>query len=282
MKKFLEITHIHGLKVGVEMALSYVSPKKSDFIKSNKIKIQYPYGNLKVTVDIKDLPFWFSLETKKWEPKLIQYLFDLSIRNQTVIEVGAWIGPITLLLSHLVGPKGRVDAFEPMPEAFKSLVSNLHLNNLTNVHPHNLAVSNVNGEVKLISPSRRNRSASMVRYKNKNAKGRITITSGSTTIDSFCKKNGIIPEGIKIDVEGAEGLVFKGATETINSYRPWIIVEFHGSFMSDREKKNCWNLLTKHGKKIIYVEGEDDRYNIGDEINKNKIPSGRFNVHIWY
>lgn len=131
-------------------------------------KVKYPYGNLEVSVNLRNFFFWRSLKRKKWEPKLIQYLFNLSIKTQTIFDVGAWIGPTAILFSYLVEPNGRIEAFEPVSETFKLLVSNIHSNNLANVHPRNLAISNVEGEVRLLSPTKLSTSASMIRYKNSN------------------------------------------------------------------------------------------------------------------
>ena len=270
---FFELLSNQGLKVGLETALGYI-------MLGRKIKIRYPCGNLEVVTNSRDLPFWNMLQNKKWEYEVIQFLCNLSIKGQIIFDIGAWEGPYTLLLSHLVGSRGQVEAFEPMPNTYKSLIRNVRLNNLNNVNCHNIVVSDVDGNVKIKADSGKSPCASIVRYRNNNDK--LTYNSESITIDNFCKKNNIIPDGIKIDVEGAEGLVFKGAIRTIKIYKPWFIIEFHGSFMSNTEKTNNWKLITKYAKEIIYLKGTDVRYSSGDVINKKNIPSGRFIMYIRY
>lgn len=61
-------------------------------------------------------------------------------RDMTIVDVGANVGLYTVLLSRLVGPGGRVVAFEPEPELFAQLKRNCALNDCGNVEAHNLAL----------------------------------------------------------------------------------------------------------------------------------------------
>ena len=257
----LRLISNQGLKVGLETALGHILPQR-------RAKISYPCGDVEVIVKSRDLPFWKLLENKKWEYEQLSLLYNLSIKNQVVFDVGAWKGPYTLFLANLVGEKGRVEAFEPMPDTFNTLVDNVRLNNLTNVNCHNTAVSDIDGSIKIKATYRKSPLASIVRYKNDDKL--ISLNSQSVTIDSFCRKNNIAPHGIKIDVEGAEGLVFKGALETIKTHKPWVIVEFHGYVMSESEKKACWELITRYAVEIIYLKGKetDIHYSPGAVVDR--------------
>lgn len=54
------------------------------------------------------------------------------------------------------------------------------------------------------------------------------------TVDAFCSREQVVPTLIKIDVEGFEGEVLRGAAETLRRLRPALLVELHLSFLADR------------------------------------------------
>ena len=66
-----------------------------------------------------------------------------------VVDIGANQGLFTLLLSRLVGPSGRVVAFEPDPELFHTLERNCRVNQASNVTLHNLGLSSQAGRLVL-------------------------------------------------------------------------------------------------------------------------------------
>ena len=137
-----------------------------------------------------------------------------------VIEVGANIGAHTLYLSKLVG-NGYVFAFEPQRLVFQNLCANLALNSISNVYAYQEAISNENGTI--IIPE--------CNFTKNNNFGGINIenTKNGTTVnrqklDNFLNKIDRL-KLLKIDVEGMEILVIKGAKELIDKFRPIIYVE---------------------------------------------------------
>ena len=140
--------------------------------------------------------------------------------GDVVIEVGANIGAHTLYLSKLVG-NGYVFAFEPQRLVFQNLCANLALNSISNVFAYQEAVSNENGTI--IIPE--------CDFTKNNNFGGINIenTKNGTTVnrqklDNFLNKIDRL-KLLKIDVEGMEILVIKGAKELIDKFRPIIYVE---------------------------------------------------------
>jgi FkbM family methyltransferase len=82
---------------------------------------------------------------RAYEPD-VTHFFKNSVRNgQTAIDVGAHIGYFTLLLARLVGPAGRVVAFEPDAENFELLERNVRANGYANVALHRQAVADRSG-----------------------------------------------------------------------------------------------------------------------------------------
>jgi hypothetical protein len=70
---------------------------------------------------------------------------------------------------------------------------------------------------------------------------------------------------MKIDVEGAEGLVLAGAMKTIRGCSPWILLEFHGGLTPEELRAN-WLQATGSAKRVIYLDGFSKVHSYGDEL----------------
>jgi FkbM family methyltransferase len=161
-----------------------------------------------------------------WNPDEYRAFRDAVRPGMTALDVGANVGAYALLLGQWVGAAGTVYAFEPAPATYDGLVRHIHLNGLGSiVHPVQAALGasaatawllsdGTGGESRLAAPSER-------------TAGAISVTV--TTIDEFCETHHLTPAFIKVDVEGAELAVLRGARETIRRCRPELalFVEMH-------------------------------------------------------
>jgi FkbM family methyltransferase len=148
-----------------------------------------------------------------WEPHVRDAFKRYVKPGSTVLDIGAHIGSHTVTLARLVGPRGKVYAFEPQRKIFRELYHNLALNRSRNAVPLRFAVSD----------------KPMILEMNpiKGADGHTTVGKGgdrveARTIDSFGFTNVSV---IKIDVEGYELPVLRGAAKTIRGSLPVIIIE---------------------------------------------------------
>jgi FkbM family methyltransferase len=144
--------------------------------------------------------------------------------STTVLDVGANIGLFSCVAGKVLQGRGDVYAFEPVAENVTYFRQNLLNNHLTNVQLIESAVGQEVGELDIFisTESIATHSASS-RY----SKGSERISVPMTSIDAFVTSRGIgHVDVIKIDVEGYDGYVLKGAMETIKSHRPTIFVEF--------------------------------------------------------
>ena len=75
------------------------------------------------------------------------------------------------------------------------------------------------------------------------------------SLDSFCKKNELIPDVIKIDVEGSELNVLEGATNILTQYKPILFLSVHPEHLKILGQKTIQlnNLLKEHHYKIYYT-----------------------------
>lgn len=153
-----------------------------------------------------------------------QVIDRLTPVGATVIEVGANIGAHTVSLANKVGRQGFVYAFEPQPIVFQNLCANLALNGLTNVQAVNAGCAAHVSEI--LFPH--------INYAEHGNFGAISLAEVAKRQDG-CIKVPIVdldsacPVGalslIKIDAEGMETPVIKGATGLIRRFRPVLYVE---------------------------------------------------------
>jgi hypothetical protein len=70
------------------------------------------------------------------------------------------------------------------------------------------------------------------------------------------------PDGVKIDVEGAEGLVLRGMTHLIERRRPWVMLELHGEFLGEDAVGAVWDLIWSRASEAIYIGGGRTGYRL--------------------
>jgi FkbM family methyltransferase len=162
-----------------------------------------------------------------YEPGVVQGLEKLIQPGWTAIDVGANIGYFTLLMANLVGPHGKVIAFEPLAENFKILKENIQLNGHANVVAENLALMSRTERIELRSatPGAITWVASVKIDQNAAVESQ---SAEAVTLDEYVETNGIAKvDFLKIDVEGAEASVLEGATNVLNKHKPILLIEMH-------------------------------------------------------
>ena len=160
-----------------------------------------------------------------WNPE--EYgAFRAAVRpGATVLDVGANVGAYTLLFARWVGANGRVVAFEPAPEAAAGLRRHLELNALSStVDVQQCAVSGSVGTARFACTEANGANAIVVGPGSTD-----TIEVATVTLDAFCSRNRIVPDVIKIDVEGAELDVLRGARQVLAFGGLQVFLELHPS-----------------------------------------------------
>ena len=137
--------------------------------------------------------------------------------GDNVIDLGANIGYFTLILAKLVGPTGKVFAFEPDPRNLALLKKNVEYNNYKNVIIVPKAVSNVNDKCTLYTGQKTFGQNKIYKPKKTKTQKFIPIDSETVRLDDFFKTNGLLDKisFIKMDVEGAEFLALSGMKEIL-------------------------------------------------------------------
>ncbi len=148
-----------------------------------------------------------------YEPETEKLLSALITPGMVCYDCGANVGHYTLLFSKLVGPAGRVIAFEPFPRNVNFLRKHISLNDCSNVIVEEVALTDRDGL------------------------GRMSQSGPEARLDSegefevLCKRIDSLnlppPELMKVDIEGAEIEMLAGAESVLRKHRPAIVMALH-------------------------------------------------------
>jgi FkbM family methyltransferase len=191
------------------------------------------------------------IEYGEWAENELAFLCKLVPPGATIVDVGAYIGTHTLAFSHFVGPRGGVVAIEPQDQSFELLTKNVEDNRLANVTLRHAAAAAEAGtmEMRPIDPERQASFGSASLFARKGDTANIildsgqspntTMTIGMMTIDSLELASCAL---IKIDAEGFEELVVRGAQETVRRLAPAIYAECNSVENGLKTARALWEL----------------------------------------
>lgn len=180
------------------------------------------------------------LSGQPWEPYVIKELEKYLAPGDVALDIGAHIGSLTVPMARLIGPEGRAYAFEPQRKIYRELVHNLELNELTNAVPLRFALSENAGIIEMDPASAHD--------------GRVSVGAGgdsveARSIDSFGFSDVAL---MKIDVEGHEAEVLRGAEKTMGTFHPVIIVEIW-----EQNRQEVMSLLKSYGYSMRPISQSD-------------------------
>jgi FkbM family methyltransferase len=166
------------------------------------------------------------------EADLYQIIPTYKTAGCTFFDIGAHIGYYTLIGARIVGESGRVIAFEPDPENVALIREMVDKNGLTQVHIIPKAVWSRSGTVEFRRSTAGRMSGKVIAEGVPEGTGIAsdeTIFCSAVCLDDFCASREIIPCLVKIDVEGGELEVLRGASHLLAQHKPTLIVEIHFS-----------------------------------------------------
>jgi len=237
---------------------SWIYHRLFEFTYKSEPEKQIIFRGYKYIVPTKDtavVPSMISGDYENYELELYKKLLN---KNDIVLDIGANIGVYSIEASNRIGDEGKVYAFEPIQENLKLLKRNLKLNFVNNTNPITSAIGKEEGVIKI--------------YKAKNSIA--THTAGAISdefeevnvesIDSFCTKNDLKINLIKMDIEGYEGFALEGGLKTLEKQQPILFIEF-----SSHHLKQCGYSPLKHAKNLLktykycyLIDEKNQNYNI--------------------
>lgn len=154
----------------------------------------------------------------------VTFLESLAEPGMTALDIGANKGLSTVAIAKNVRPRGRVFAFEPVPEYHKNLETNLAGNNVDNVRTYQFALGGQNGRIDY--------------YKNGGGSGIVPqegaekLSVEVVTLDHFADKEKLKTiDLISMDCEGSELMVMEGGKQILQSEPLKLFCEIHRSYL---------------------------------------------------
>src|SRR5688572_5732002 len=175
------------------------------------------WGEMKVAPDWLGMNIYFG----SYERKEMLMLSKISNPNWVALDIGANIGYYTVFLEKKLNCT-TVHAFEPSPREYQLLRENVESNHCKNIVTHNIALGDEESTIKLYTSSENIGKNSIINFDRSDQE----VTVPMKVLDVFILQLGITQiDFVKIDVEGAEPMVLKGAAETLKKFKPIILYE---------------------------------------------------------
>lgn len=169
-------------------------------------------------LDLRRASNWYARGTV--ERHVQQAIADHVKPGDVFYDVGANIGFFSVLAARLVGPDGRVHAFEPEPRNAAAVRRNAKLNGFATITVHEAAVADTVGTIRLIVTE--HPGGATIDANSAGADAQRTIEVKSVTLDSLDAEPATF---VKIDVEGTEPAVLRGMLRLAAEHKPLILVE---------------------------------------------------------
>ena len=231
-----------------------------------------------VLLDVKGIKMYVDGRDMDITPKLLinefgeedyeMSLFSKSLKvGMNVVDIGAQVGLYTLNAAKKIGKKGRVYAFEPRKSNYEMLSKNIKVNGYDNVVAVEKAVSDRIGKTRLWFEKDWKGSASFSKKSvltvsgHKKLKNGKSINVKTTSLDDFFVK--VVKNKrinlIKMDAEGAEGLIIKGAEKVLKyNKRLKIFMEFWPDSLKNlgTDPLELLSKLKAYGFDIKFIDGK--------------------------
>jgi len=198
------------------------------------------------------------------EDDILNYHFTPK-EGDIVVDVGAHIGPYTIIASKRVGSGGKLVAIEADSRNFDILNRNIQLNKLSNVLALNYAAYSEEKKIKLYLPSSGEESPSYTKYNtimsDRSRDDEKFVEVKANTLDWLLLSSRIKQEEvnwIKIDVEGAEYEVLKGAKDILSkSSNITLLIEIHNLSAGNILYKPIQEFLGLYNFKIEFEKASE-------------------------
>lgn len=211
-----------------EVYFRYIAPKKQTFVFT---KLSF---GIRMRLDITEFLQAHLYLFGSYELPTVRFIRNVLKTGDTAFDVGAQIGYLTLAMSTASGGQIRVVSFEPESHNAERLRSNIALNPGVDVTIVEKAASNVEGVLRLYLSHDHNSGTHSTIPNGVNVSNEY-IEIPSTTLDAYIAEHSISElKLVKIDVEGGELEVIRGAEKMLRNLRPIIIMELSDSLQAAR------------------------------------------------
>lgn len=177
------------------------------------------------------------------------------------LDLGAHVGYFSLRASPKIGKTGRVIAFEPNPDTLKELRANIRASHASNIVVQPIACTDAEQTLTLYSDRDHPAGASLSSANAGSKGGRFSYTVRGRRVDDVIRELGLTRvDVVKVDVEGAEFFVLKGALETLKRFHPKVVVEIMPANLANMNTKpeDIFRLMQEAGYTKSRQVDDDD------------------------
>ena len=218
------------------------------------------FNGSKFRVDLSDTIQREIYYSGAYEPAVTKLINTLVQPGDVCVDIGANVGYHTVIFSSLVGDTGQVHSFEPLPDLFRSLQSNVDLNSITNVTCNQTAVYQDTRQIVIYLPAAGN-SGSGAQFNRKHHSGDSVRCQG-VDLDNYVNDLKIKDINlIKLDIEGTELMALKGMKNILSqSVPPHVICEVIPELILDADytSEELFQFLASLGYSGNFI----DNYNV--------------------
>jgi FkbM family methyltransferase len=207
-----------------------------------------------------------------FEPSTIRFINRAIQQHDVVIDVGANVGYMALAFAK-AAPSGKVIAFEPDPKTADLLRENIRLNPFKHVEVIERAAADSDKPLKLYRAKVDSNAGANSTVFNERMLSEDFVEIPAITLDTFVKERPIDQISfIKIDVEGGEMSVLKGATDTLKKFRPALMIELCAEY------QNLVGLTVKQFKEFLVNGFQMSAYTIQNDGRLKPSPITEFHI----
>lgn len=188
----------------------------------------------------------FYVVREEYEPE-VSFLEKLVNPGDVFVDAGANCGIYTVAAAHFVGSEGKVLAFEPGENSLAMLRENIALNAFRQVKVFPLALSEASGTARLYAHGHGSSSFTLGQTEEGQ---QLSFEITTVTLDAILAQEGVAKvDVIKMDVEGAEELILRGATALFARCRPKVIFEINPEAIAQLRlaERGAWDFLAARG-----------------------------------
>lgn len=206
---------------------------------------------------------YFKYFEPDYELNNINFINNNVTKGMTVIDVGAHIGLLSIILYKKVGASGKIFSVEPTPSTFKLLKKTIDINDASaTVIPINKAVSEKSGITSFYVTDIVAHNSNSLSNNNRSYGNEKKIDIEVISIDDLAKEYNLNRiDFIKLDAEGAEYSVLKGSTGVIDNSHPKILLALHPKSIKNfgNTLSEIWDFVVSKKYRVIYKNDEIDK-----------------------
>lgn len=189
----------------------------------------------------------------------ISYIRRNVKRGDTVFDIGAHKAGYLYFFLEQAGPPGRIFAFEPQPVLYRYLIKLKNLFGWDQVTIESAAISDECGTALLCVPQNNGRHSSpcaTIIESKMPFSFQFKEEVDTVSLDEYCRHLQLVPDFLKVDVEGNEYAVFRGAEATLCKYRPKILFESEARFVGAETVQKTFDFLICLGYRGYFIDKE--------------------------